>query len=96
MKYRDFFSAQIRAVLRAGTSGDIRLLLPMISSVDELLEVKAIIESEKKRLQEMNIPYRDNIPVGIMIEVPSTAIAIDRFIKYADFFSCGIFWNLLG
>ena len=45
MKYRDFFSAQIRAVLRAGTSGDIRLLLPMISSVDELLEVKAIIES---------------------------------------------------
>lgn len=89
MKYRDFFSAQIRAVLRAGTSGDIRLLLPMISSVDELLEVKSIIESEKKRLQEMNIPYRDNIPVGIMIEVPSTAIAIDRFIKYADFFSIG-------
>ena len=89
MKYRDFFAAQIRAVLRAGTSGDIRLLLPMISSVDELLEVKSIIENEKKRLQEMNIPYRDNIPVGIMIEVPSTAAAIDRFIKYADFFSVG-------
>lgn len=89
MKYRDFFTAQIRAALRAGTSGDIRLLLPMISSVDELLEVKSIIENEKKRLQEMNIPYRDNIPVGIMIEVPSTAVAIERFIKYADFFSVG-------
>ena len=89
MKYRDFFTAQIRAALRAGTSGDIRLLLPMISSVDELLEVKSIIENEKKRLQEMNIPYRDNILVGIMIEVPSTAVAIERFIKYADFFSVG-------
>lgn len=89
MKYKDFFSTQIRAVLRAGTAGDIRFLLPMISSVDELLEVKSVIESERKRLQEMNIPYRDNIPVGIMVEVPSTAIAIDRFIKYADFFSIG-------
>lgn len=89
MKYRDFFSAQIRAVLRAGISGDIRLLVPMISSIDELLEVKMLIESEKKRLQEMNIPYRDNIPLGIMIEVPSTAILIDKFIKYVDFFSVG-------
>ena len=89
MKYRDFFSAQIRAVLRAGISGDIRLLLPMVSSIDELLEVKMLIESEKKRLQEMNIPYRDNIPLGIMIEVPSTAILIEKFIKYVDFFSVG-------
>lgn len=89
MKYRDFFSTQIRAVLRAGISGNIKLLLPMISSVDELLEVKSIIENEKKRLQKMNIPYRDNIPLGIMIEVPSTAIAVERFIKYADFFSIG-------
>ncbi len=89
MKYRDFFTVQIRAVLRAGIFGDIRLLLPMISSIDEFLEVKAIIESEKQRLHEMNIPYKDTIPVGIMIEVPSTAIAIDRFIKYADFFSVG-------
>lgn len=89
MKYRDFFSAQIRAVLRAGISGDIRLLLPMVSSIDELLDIKIIIENEKKRLQEMNIPYRDNIPLGIMIEVPSTAILIDKFIKYVDFFSIG-------
>ena len=89
MKYRDFFSAQIRAVLRAGISGDIRLLLPMVSSIDELLEVKMLIESEKKRLQEMNIPYRDNIPLGIMVEVPSTAILIEKFIKYVDFFSVG-------
>ena len=89
MKYRDFFSAQIRAVLRAGISGDVRLLLPMVSSIDELLEVKMLIESEKKRLQEMNIPYRDNILLGIMVEVPSTAILIEKFIKYVDFFSVG-------
>lgn len=89
MKYRDFFVAQIRAVLKAGVYGNIKLLLPMISSIDEFLEVKSIIEGEKKYLQEMSIPYKDNVPVGIMVELPSTAISIERFIKYVDFFSIG-------
>lgn len=89
MKYPEFFSAQIRAVLRAGVEGDIRLLIPMVSSIDELLVVKSIIENEKLRLSELNIPYRENLPVGIMIEVPSAAISINKFIKYADFFSVG-------
>ena len=89
MKYADFFTSQIRSILRAGVYGDIRLLLPMISSIDELLEVKSIIEQEKKRLHEMNIPYKDNIPLGIMIELPSTAFIIDKFTKYVDFFSIG-------
>ncbi len=89
LKYIDFFTSQIRAVLRAAVYGEIRLMLPMISSIDEILEVKNVIENEKKRLQEMNIPYKENIPVGIMIELPSTAVIIDKFIKYVDFFSVG-------
>lgn len=89
LKYKDFFRAQIRAILRAGVSGDIRILLPMISSIDEFLEAKSIINAEKERLQELNIPHRDNVPIGIMVELPSTAYSIKKFVKYADFFSVG-------
>ena len=89
LKYKDFFRSQIRAILRAGISGDIRILLPMISSIDEFLEARSIIEEEKRRLQELNIPFRDNVPIGIMIELPSTAFSIKKFVKYADFFSIG-------
>ncbi|MDE7168875.1 MAG: phosphoenolpyruvate--protein phosphotransferase [Mucispirillum sp.] len=89
MKYSEFFAAQIRAVLRAGLHGDIRLMFPMISSVDELLEVKEFINQEIFRLKELRIPHKDNIPIGIMIELPSAALSIEKLVKYADFFSVG-------
>lgn len=89
MRYRDFFASQIRAILRAGVYGDVRLMLPMVSSIEELINARRIIDEESERLFDMNIPFNNNLPIGIMVELPATAYAIDKFSKYADFFSVG-------
>lgn len=82
--YRDLFLSQIRAMLRVRPAGAVRIMLPMIAFVDELLEYKQIIEEEKKTLG-VTAP----VEVGIMVEVPSAALMAEQFAKYADFFSLG-------
>ena len=79
----EIFRVQARAILRAGAHGKIRIMFPMISTIDEIREVKIMLEQERKKLGV------DPIETGIMVEVPSTAILSDQFAKEVDFFSIG-------
>lgn len=85
----DLFKVQLRAILRASSYGNVAIMLPMISSIEELRKSKEIIEEVKKELKEKNIKFNENIEVGIMIEIPSSAVMADEFAKECDFFSIG-------
>lgn len=83
------FKAQIRAILRASAFGNLAIMLPMVSSIEELREAKGIIEDIKKELEKQKIEFRKDIQIGIMVEIPSTAIMAEEFGKECDFFSIG-------
>lgn len=85
----DLFKVQLRAILRASAYGEISIMIPMISSIEELRKSKEIIEEVKKDLKAKRIKYNENIKIGIMIEIPSTAIMAEEFAKECDFFSIG-------
>ena len=85
----DLFKVQLRAILRASAYGEISIMLPMISSIEELRKSKEIIEEVKKDLKAKRIKYNENIKIGIMIEIPSSAIMAEEFAKECDFFSIG-------
>ena len=85
----DLFKVQLRAILRASNYGNVAIMLPMISSIEELRKSKEIIEEVKQELKEKNIKFNENIEVGIMIEIPSSAVMADEFAKECDFFSIG-------
>ena len=85
----DLFKVQLRAILRASAYGEISIMLPMISSIEELRKSKEIIEEAKKDLKAKSIKYNENIKIGIMIEIPSSAIMAEEFAKECDFFSIG-------
>jgi phosphotransferase system enzyme I (PtsI) len=86
---QELFRTQLRAILRASVFGNIRILVPMISSIHELDQTLEALEQVKADLDRGGIGYDKKIPLGIMIEIPSTAILADDFIKKADFFSIG-------
>ncbi len=85
----EIYKTQLRAILRAGAFGTVHLLIPMISSVEEVMETKKIIGQAKEELRSENIPFDDNMPLGIMIETPAAAILAEMFTEYVDFFSIG-------
>ena len=85
----DVYKPQLRALLRASAYGNIKIMVPMVTCIEELREAKALIEEIKKELDEKNIPYKKNIEVGIMVETAAASLMADVFAKEAAFFSIG-------
>ena len=85
----DIYIPQLRALLRASAFGNIKIMLPLITSMDEIREAKALISDIKKELDERNIAYNKNIEVGIMVETAAASLLADIFAKEVDFFSIG-------
>jgi len=85
----EIFKTQIRALLRASAFGKISIMYPMIISVDEVREIKAIVEEVKAELDKDSIPYDRNIEQGVMIETPAAVMMAPELAKEVDFFSVG-------
>ena len=89
LKNRELFKSQIKAILRASAFGDVRIMFPLITAVEELREGKALVEEAKSDLRASGIDFNENIPVGVMTETSASGIIADLLAKEADFFSIG-------
>ena len=83
------FRRQIRAILRASVDSDVKMLFPLITNITELRQAKSLVRDVAEDLEEEALPHRRDIPIGIMVEVPSTALQAEVFAKEVDFFSIG-------
>lgn len=86
----ELFRAQMLAILRAGAHGDVRLLLPMVTGVEELVQVKELLSHCKRELRERGESFREDLPVGVMVETAGAALTADLLAQEADFMSIGV------
>jgi phosphotransferase system enzyme I (PtsI) len=89
LQWRDLLRVQLRAMLRASIAGDLRILLPMVSSLSEIEETHAIFDAVKADLIEEGYEVQAHIPVGVMVEVPSLLLTLEHVLPYVDFVSVG-------
>ena len=89
LKNREMFKSQIKAILRASAFGDVRIMFPLITAVEELREGRALVEEAKDYLRKSGIEFNENIPVGVMTETAASGVIADLLAKEADFFSIG-------
>ncbi len=89
LENEEMFRTQLRALLRASAFGQLKIMFPMIATLEELRQAKALLYEEKDKLKNEEVEVSDAVEVGIMVEIPSTAVAANLFAKEVDFFSIG-------
>ncbi|WP_437229097.1 phosphoenolpyruvate--protein phosphotransferase [Planctomicrobium sp. SH661] len=89
LEYQNLFKTQLRAILRAANEGDVRVMFPLISSLAEFRQAKMVYRDVWEDLEEQGVPFRRDMPVGMMVEVPSAALMAEEFARESDFFSVG-------
>ncbi|MES2524738.1 MAG: phosphoenolpyruvate--protein phosphotransferase [Gemmatimonadota bacterium] len=85
----ELFKTQLRALLRAGVHGDLRIMLPLVVTVDEVRETRQLIAECVHELSARRVPFRSDIPLGVMVETPAAAVSCDTLVRDVDFFSIG-------
>ncbi len=89
LAHPEFFKHQVRAILRAGTTGRVRILLPMVTTIEEIEQARNLIDEARDELTREGLSYSSDVPLGIMVEVPAAAISIETLIEAVDFVSIG-------